>query len=146
MKHLLTLILVVSAMLTPLILSGGFSELSGSDENKDRQTVYELRTYTTYDGKLEALHRRFEDHTLRLFEKHGMKNIAYWTPNDPDLKNKTLIYVISHENAEAATASWEAFRTDPEWQKAYEASHADGPIVQRVESVFMSTTAYSPMK
>ena len=68
--------------------------------------VFELRTYTTNKGKLPNLNARFRDHTVRLFEKHGMKSIGYWTPTD---KENTLVYVISHKSREAAKASWKAF-------------------------------------
>lgn len=109
----------------------------------DHHKIYELRTYTTHEGKLDDLHKRFADHTMALFEKHGMENIGYWTPVD---KENTLIYIIAHESREAAEASWEAFRNDPVWQKAYEESRQDGPIVEKVESVFMTSTDFSPMK
>src|SRR6266545_2996473 len=79
--------------------------------------VFELRTYTTLEGKLDALKARFRDHTLRIFKKHGMENIAYWTPQDPARSQNTLIYVISHESREAADKNWQEFRADPEWQK-----------------------------
>ena len=103
--------------------------------------VYELRTYVANEGKLNALHARFRDHTLALFEKHGMRNVAYWTPTgQPD----TLIYLIAHRSEAAARASWKAFVDDPEWQSAYNASIADGRLVKEIESVFMTRTAYSP--
>jgi hypothetical protein len=108
--------------------------------------VYELRTYTAPEGKLGNLDKRFRDHTMRIFEKHGMKNIAYWHPQDaPDSAN-TLIYVVSHASRDAATKSWAAFRADPEWQKVSRESQVDGNIVAKVVSVFMEPTDYSPMK
>ena len=106
--------------------------------------VYELRTYTTHEGKLDDLHARFEDHTMALFEKHGMTNIMYWSPQDPELSGNTLIYLLSHQSREAAEKSWDGFVNDEEWQRVYEASRADGPIVEWVESVFMTKTPYSP--
>lgn len=108
--------------------------------------VYELRTYTTNEGKLDALNARFRDHTTRLFEKHGMKNVAYWTPMDAPASQNTLIYVLSHADRDAAKKSWDAFRSDPDWKKAQAASEASGRIVAKVESVFMQATDYSPMK
>jgi len=105
--------------------------------------IYELRTYYTLDGKLNALLARFRDHTTKLFEKHGMKNIGYWVPVD---KPNTLIYVLSHKDQAAAKASWDAFRNDPEWVKARTASEASGKIVDRVEAVFMSPTDFSALK
>jgi len=106
--------------------------------------VYELRTNTTHEGKLDDLHTRFEDYTMALFEKHGMTNIMYWSPQDPELSGNTLIYLLSHQSREAAEKSWDGFVNDEEWQQVYEASRADGPIVERVESVFMTKTPYSP--
>ncbi len=112
--------------------------------------VYELRTYYTLPGRLDALNARFKNHTLKLFEKHGMVNVGYWIPQDePDKgpkKSNTLIYIIKHKNRAAAKASWDAFRADPDWIKARDASEKDGKIVDHVDSVFMDATPYSPMK
>ena len=109
----------------------------------ERGMVYELRTYTTNEGKLDALHSRFRDHTMQLFEKHGMKNVGYWIPAD---KPNTLIYMIGHKSTAAAGASWKEFIEDPEWQKVYAASIADGKIVATIDNVFLSATDYSPLK
>jgi hypothetical protein len=111
-------------------------------ERTEKEMVYELRTYTTVPGRLPALHARFRDHTMRLFEKHGMKNVIYWTPTD---KPDTLIYVLAHESEEAARNSFAAFREDPEWQRARDESEKDGRIVLRVESQFLAPTEYSPI-
>ena len=105
--------------------------------------IYELRTYTTHDGSLPKLHARFREHTNHIFVKHGMKLIAYWVPADEDNK---LIYVLAFPSVEAREKAWQAFRDDPEWQAAYEASRADGPIVEKVESVVMFPTDYSPIR
>ena len=102
--------------------------------------VYELRTYTTLPGRLPALHKRFAEHTMRLFEKHGMKNLQYFTPMEQD---DTLIYLLMHESRDAAKRSWEGFRSDPEWIAARDASERDGKIVMKVESVFLEPTDYS---
>lgn len=108
--------------------------------------VFELRTYTANEGKLAALHSRFRDHTLKLFEKHGIRNIGYWTPRDTPLSANTLIYIIAHESPEAAQASWAAFRNDPDWQKARTASEVDGKLVSKVDSVYLNPADYSPLK
>ena len=104
--------------------------------------VYELRTYTAADGKLDALESRFRDHTMDLFERHGMKNIAYWIPVDVP---NTLIYVLAHHDRDAAKKSWQSFVNDQDWQRIFKASRVDGPLVVRIESVFMKATDYSPM-
>ena len=107
-------------------------------------TVYELRVYHTFEGKLDDLLRRFREHTTKLFEKHGIKNIAYWVPTDDPLKGKTLIYIIAHPSREAATANWKAFGDDPEWKQVQSASEANGKIVEKVDSTFMTLTDFSP--
>jgi len=81
---------------------------------------------------------------MQLFEKHGIKNVAYWTPTDDPLKGKTLIYIISHSSREAATANWKAFQDDPDWKQVRDASEANGKIVEKVDSTFMSLTDFSP--
>lgn len=107
--------------------------------------IFELRTYTAHPGKLADLERRFRDHTLRLFARHGMTNIGYWTPQDSTGEN-TIVYLLAYPSRDAATRSWEAFRADPEWVAARTASEANGPLVERVVSVFLSPTDFSPMK
>lgn len=138
----LSFILISSLVFSAFIMSGDTDAYHSDAEGK----VFELRTYTTYDGKLDDLHKRFQDHTLGLFEKHGMVNIGYWVPLDGDLAENTLIYILSHESREAAEKSWDAFRSDPVWQQAYEESHADGVIVKEVESVFMEAVPYSKIR
>ena len=108
--------------------------------------VFELRTYTAPDGKLEDLHKRFRDHTMRIFTKHGMTNIVYFRPQDAPLSQNTLVYLIAHPSREAAKTNWAAFQKDPEWQKVASESQKDGKIVAKVESVFLDPTDYSPMK
>jgi hypothetical protein len=108
--------------------------------------VFEIRTYTAHEGKLDALNARFRDHTTKLFEKHGMQNIGYWTPVDGPQSKNTLIYVVAHKSREAAEKSWAAFRADPDWVKVRKESEANGPIVAKVESVFLDATDYSPIK
>jgi hypothetical protein len=108
--------------------------------------VYELRIYTAVDGKLPALLARFRDHTVALFQKHGMENVGYWVPADPPKSQNTLYYMLRHQSREAATASWAAFGKDPEWVKARKESEADGKVVDKAESVFMSPTDFSKLK
>jgi hypothetical protein len=107
--------------------------------------VFELRTYTTNDGKLDDLHARFRDHTVGLFTKHGMESVGYWVPTDSPKSENTLIYVLRHDSRDAAKASWKAFISDPDWQAVYKESEADGPILaKRPDSVYMDATDYSP--
>ncbi|HLJ11881.1 MAG TPA: NIPSNAP family protein [Planctomycetaceae bacterium] len=120
--------------------SAGFSQ----GEEKAANRVYELRTYTTEPGRLPALNARFRDHTMRLFEKHGIRNVMYWVPVDEKLKDNTLIYVVSHASLDAAKKSWDEFVNDAEWKKARDESEKDGKIVSKVDRQYMTLTDYSP--
>lgn len=106
-------------------------------------TVYELRVYHTFEGKLPDLLKRFREHTTKLFERHGMKNVAYWVPMDDPAKSNTLIYILAHASREAAAASWKAFQADPEWIEVRTKSEEPGKIVDKVESTFMTKTDFS---
>lgn len=108
--------------------------------------VFEIRTYHTFPGRLEALHKRFRDHTRQIFEKHGMTNIGYWVPQDSPAHENTLVYIISHASREQAKVNWAEFVADPEWKKVSEESQVDGKIVEKVESVFVDATDYSPIR
>ena len=147
MKRPFALILTAGLLTSGCASAGPSPSLAAPVEAASPATrVFEIRTYTTHPGRLDALNRRFRDHTMRLFAKHGMTNIAYWVPQDSALAHNTLIYVISHPSRAAAAESWKAFGADPEWQRVRAASEADGPIVQAVESVFADATGYSPMQ
>ena len=115
--------------------------------------VFELRTYTASAGNLDALNARFRDHTIRLFAKHGITSIGYWVlDKDQKDSDRTLIYILAHNSKEAAEKSFAAFRSDPEWIAAKEASEkkAGGPLTEGgssgVKSVFLTPTDFSPMK
>ena len=106
--------------------------------------VYELRIYHAAEGKLDALLARFRDHTMTLFEKHGIKNVAYWLPTDDPLKGKTLVYMLAHPSREAADANWKSFRDDPDWVSVKDKSEANGKLVEKVDSTFLALTDFSP--
>jgi hypothetical protein len=114
---------------------------SAEDKDKSMQ-VYEIRTHQAEAGKLDALHTRFRDHTCKLFEKHGMTNVGYWTPVDN--KDNKLIYILAFPSKEARDQSWKGFMADPDWQKAYKESEVQGKLVGKVESVLLSATDFSP--
>ena len=139
-----------STVLTVLVFAIGFAvgQVSDNDMSANAQgrKVFELRTYTAPEGKLPNLLARFRDDTMRIFEGHGMTNVGYWVPQDSPASENTLIYIISHDSRDAATASWDGFRNDPEWARVAEESQVDGRIVSNVESVFVEATEFSPMK
>ena len=105
--------------------------------------VFELRTYTPAEGKLDLLHARFRNHTVRIFQRHGMTNVWYGKPMDAPLSQTTLVYMLAHQSREAAKKSWDAFRADTEWAAVAKES---GVGAVKVESVFLEPTDYSPMK
>ena len=129
-------------MIRTLLLSALLFAGSAFAQNR----VYELRTYTCYEGKLEALKARFRDHTIAIFNRHGMESIGYWVPEDAERSKNTLIYILAHPSRAAAEKDWKAFRDDPEWKKVAAESEANGKIVQKVESVFMDPTDFSKLK
>ena len=108
--------------------------------------VFELRTYTAPEGKLDALHTRFRDHTMRIFQRHGMTNVGYWTPQDTTLRENTLVYLLAHPSRAAADQAWRDFSADPEWQRVSEESQRDGRIVSQVVRMYLDPTDFSPMK
>lgn len=133
-------------VLTVALLLGASLPAALAAEPAPAARVFEIRTYYTFPGRLEALHKRFREHTMRMFEKHGMTNVAYWTPQDSPGKDNTLVYVVSHASREQAKANWAAFIADPEWKKIAEDSQKDGKIVERIDSVFLDATDYSPIR
>jgi hypothetical protein len=108
--------------------------------------VFELRTYTSPDGRLTDLVARFRDDTMRIFKKHGMQNVGYFVPADAPASSNTLVYILAHDSRDAAAKSWAAFRDDPEWKAVTERTQANGPIVSNVVSVFLEPTDFSPLK
>lgn len=145
MKNILSAVLLVAfGLAVGFWLGRGTPGEAATKAAKGR--VFELRTYHTNEGKLPDLQARFRDHTMKIFERHGMTNVGYWVPQDDPTSQNTLIYIISHESREAAKKNWDEFRNDPEWKKVSTASEVNGKIVNKVESVYMDATDYSPMK
>ena len=108
--------------------------------------VYELRTYTAADGKLDALKARFKNDTIRIFKKHGMESVGYWVPEDPALSKNTLIYILKHPSREEAEQHWTDFQNDPEWKKVSAESEANGKLVLKVERLWLDPTEFSALK
>src|SRR5580698_303393 len=128
----------------PLIaLAPLFALVADSPAAEKDSRVYELRVYYAAPGKLEALNARFKNHTLKLFEKHGLTNVGYFVPTGENKDNK-LVYFISAPSKEARDKSFKDFGADPEWQKAAKESEKDGKLVNKIESTFLSITDYSP--
>jgi hypothetical protein len=137
-KFLATLVLGTAGL---AVLTAGAQK-----EKKLDPRVFEMRTYYTNPGKMEALHARFRNHTNRMFQKHGMTVVGYWVPTDAKQAEQKMVYLLAFPSREAADRSWKAFREDPEWKAAKAASEKDGVLVGKVESVFLNPTDYSPLK
>lgn len=137
---------VVGAVFAIGFALGGVVQPWGVVEAQAGKRVFELRTYTAPEGKLGELQARFRNHTVRIFEKHGMTNVGYFVPQDAPASQNTLIYILAHKDREAAKQSWAAFQKDPDWVKARTESEANGRLTTQVLSVFMDPTDFSQMK
>ncbi len=141
------------AMLSPTLWATGVATSKNRDglarwsnEAEGPSAIYELRVYHAAPGKLGDLLARFRDHTIKIFDRHGIESVAYWTPLDEPGNNNTLIYILRHPSREASEKNWKSFRDDPEWKSVKEKSEANGPLVEKVDSTFMALTDFSPVK
>ncbi len=137
---------VIAFVLMLLACIAALAVASSRQDKKADPRVFELRTYTPAPGKMEALLARFRNHTCKLFEKHGMKNIGYWVSIEKPDAEPRLIYILAHKSREAAAESFKAFGADPEWQAARAESEKDGRLTAKVESVYMNPTDFSTIK
>ena len=131
-----------------VVMVSVMAQSGGNSVAKDSR-VFEMRTYYAAPGKLEGLQARFRDHTVKLFEKHGMTNVGYWVPVDEKTgqpSGNTLVYILAYPSLEARTKSWDAFRADPAWNAARNESEKNGKLLEKIESVFFKATDYSPIK
>jgi hypothetical protein len=120
------------------------AQQDNADSTQSSTAVYELRIYHALPGKLPDLLARFRDHTVKLFERHGIHSVAYWTPVDEPQKSDTLVYILRHPSREAATANWKSFQDDAEWKSVRDKSEANGKLVEKVDSTFLALTDFSP--
>ncbi len=107
--------------------------------------VHELRIYRAHPGRMPALLQRFSEHTCALFEKHGIRNVAYWL-NTVGGRNDELWSIVAFDDMGQREKAWASFQADPDWQSARAASEADGPIVHHIENRFLTPTEFSPVK
>ncbi len=143
---------LLAAAITSIAGNLSPAQAVADDKVPAAERFFEMRTYIAHEGKFEDLHKRFRDHTNRLFQKHGMQLVGYWTPV-ADAKGeltpeaaRTLVYILAYPSREAREESWKGFMADPEWQAAYKESHKDGPLVAKVISQYLKPTDYSPIK
>jgi hypothetical protein len=143
MRALLCISVVLGCLMAGLaVLTATASAVDAPSTGK----VYELRTYTASPGKLDALNARFRDYTCKLFKKHGMEVVGFWTPSEGEESKNTLIYILAFPSANAQKAAWQAFRDDPEWKEAKANSEKDGSLTTDVKSKNLKATDYSPIR
>ena len=139
---------VMALMVGAVVGVSAMAQSGGNSVAKDSR-VFEMRTYYAAPGKLEDLQARFRDHTLKLFEKHGMTNVGYWVPVDEKTgqpTGNTLVYIIAFPSFEARTKAWDGFRADPAWTAVRDASEKNGKLLEKIDSVFLKATDYSALK
>jgi hypothetical protein len=136
---------IVNKVTSIFMNATAFSPAIKTNQKKPERS-FELRTYTCLPGKLPDLLTRFKDHTCQLFEKNGITNIAYWTTVEKDTAQPKLVYIVAHPSEEIAKKSWDAFRADPAWVTARDASEKNGKIVEKLESVFLKPLPFSAIK
>jgi hypothetical protein len=127
----------------PLLAATGDVVLA---QDASPEEVYELRQYTPYPGRLDEVLARFRNHTIRIFNRHDLRSVAYWTVIDPAPDTPGLVYILAHPSRAAAQKNWDTFHADPEWIKVKADSEAHGPIVSKVQSTFMKLTDFSPLQ
>jgi hypothetical protein len=134
--------------LTAGLILAGLTMYAGGEQGDKKVTprVFEMRTYYANPGKMKALHDRFRNHTNKLFEKHGITLIGFWSPIDPKEAEVKMVYILAYPSKAAADKSWNDFKNDPDWKAAKAASEKDGVLVKKVDSVYLNPTDYSPIK
>lgn len=127
-----------------LVARGSLATGEKGVEMAGSTTVYELRIYHVIPGKMEDLVARFRDHTMKLFANHGIKSVAYWRALDEPVKSTTFFYILEHPSREAAATNWKIFQDDPAWKAVKAKSEENGPLVEKIDSTFLTLTEFSP--
>lgn len=135
---------MIKMTVLPLLAAAALAFSLMAAENSGESELYEMRVYYAQEGKLDDLHARFRDHTLKLFEKHNIKNVGYFVPEGENPERK-MVYFLAYPNRAERDKSWKAFMSDPDWQKAHKNSEKNGKLVAKIEDAFMTRTDYSPM-
>jgi len=141
--------LVASVGALIAVVAVSMAAQSGGNSVAKDSRVFEMRTYHTAPGKLEDLQARFRNHTVKLFEKHGMTNIGYWVPVDGKTgqpSENTLVYILAYPSLDARAKSWDGFMNDPAWAAARNESEKNGKLLEKIDSVFLKATDYSGIK
>jgi NIPSNAP protein len=143
-KNLRNCALLLGAFAAGSLLTARFMTVQQARADSNR--VYELRMYHTFPNRLTPLVTRFRNGEVKVFEQNHMKFMGGWVPQDAPNHENLFIYLLAHENRDAAKKNWADFGADPEWKNIQKTSEADGKIVEKVESTFMDPTDFSPLK
>jgi hypothetical protein len=108
--------------------------------------IYEMRTYWAAPGKVEALHNRFRTLTVHIFQRLGMQMVGFWAPQPATPESGSLVYILAFEDKAAMDKAWDIFRADLEWIAGKKASEVDGALVEKISSVLLNPTDYSPLQ
>lgn len=127
-------------LFTVFFLTCAFASFSQTSDSR----YFEMRTYHCYPGKRADLIKRFQDHTVMLFKRHNIENMAYFLP--ADTANNSLVFILGYPSAQSHDSLWNSFANDPDWVKAKTASEANGPLVEKVDQLFLRTLPFSPLK
>jgi hypothetical protein len=107
--------------------------------------IYELRIYHAMPGRLPALLSRFQNHTIQIWEKHGIRQAGFWTTLIGE-SNQQLTYMLVWNSMAEREERWRAFLADPEWIAVAKESEKDGPLVQNIRNELLAPTAFSSVK
>ena len=136
--------LLLAAFAAGALLTARFMTIQQAQADSNR--VYELRMYHTFPNRLTPLVTRFRNGEVKVFEQNHMKFMGAWVPQDAPNHENLFIYLLAHENRDAAKKNWAGFGADPDWKTIRDTSEADGKIVEKVESTFMDPVDFSPLK
>lgn len=138
---------IYGTLAAAVLLGGSIAFTRSHADTPAPARVFEMRTYYVNEGKMPDLHKRFRDHTVRIFRNHGMTPIGFWEPQTKeDGRGDKMVYLLAFPSREAAKKAWKEFGEDPEWKKVYAESHKNGVLVKKVESVFLDPLDYSEIK
>jgi hypothetical protein len=143
-KTLRNCALLLGAFAAGSLLTARFMTVQQARADSNR--VYELRMYHTFPNRLTPLVTRFRNGEVKVFEQNHMKFMGAWVPQDAPNHENLFIYLLAHENRDAAKQNWAGFGADPDWKTIRDTSEADGKIVEKVESIFMDPVDFSPLK
>ena len=143
-KNLRSSVLLLGAFAAGSLLTARFMTVQQARADSNR--VYELRMYHTFPNRLTPLVTRFRNGEVKVFEQNHMKFMGAWVPQDAPNHENLFIYLLAHENRDAAKKNWAGFGADPDWKAIRDTSEADGKILEKVESTFMDPVDFSPLK